>query len=309
MHGVKNLMRTLSFTILILVFGSPLHLFAESRVKIAEIIYKETSGFNFQKVDSILKIYEPNTEFNLDYELAVVNYYWWKIISGNNNERYSALLEKRVEDVMAKYSASKKKYDDRSLFLLISICAYNARVSLLDNSYLSALGDLSKYYSFLKISIGLENRYAPFLLTTGLYNYFYGLARERYPLLSPVLNQFQYGNKELGIVFLKKAALSKDWKISQEATYFLMKIAFDINSNYLEAEKYCRILLSNTPGNILYQQYMFRVFVATNRISSAEEKLKLMEKLAVNNSNLSDDERSFFVNQSKSELVNYYKEH
>jgi hypothetical protein len=281
---------------------------AESKGSVAQQIYLETTAFNFRNADSLIQMVLQHEKPDLEEELAMVNFYWWRLISGNENIKYGNLLKKRVENVFDRYSKTSLKGNDPSLFLIISICAYKARLSLLDNSYISALNNLSDYYSLLKLSFGRESRYAPFCLTSGLYYFFYGLARDRYPLLTPILSQFHSGTKDQGLTYIKIAAASNDWKISREANYFLMKIYFDIYKNYTEAEKYCKVLLNQCPGNLLYQQYMFRIFLATHRVFSAKERIKLMEFQAAHNPSLTLDEQKFFVSQCREELLSAEKE-
>lgn len=293
----------LSALLIFLITGTAANnLLAASKGSIAQQIYLETTAFNFHKADSLSNEALKSKKPDIELDLAIVNYYWWRLISGNENEEYGLLLKKKVESVFNRYSNVSLTGDDPSLFILISICAYKARLSLLDNSYISALSNLSDYYALLKLSFGHESRYSPFCLTSGLYYFFYGLARERYPLLSPVLNQFHAGSKDQGIAYLKIAASSNDWKISREANYFLMKIYFDIYQNYSESEKHCRLLLAQCPGNLLYQQYMFRILLATHRIYSAKERIKLMEHEASHNSSLTADEKTFLILQCRQEL-------
>lgn len=266
-------------------------------------IYRKTYQFQFKKVDSIIAANDHANSKDLAYNLAIVNFYWWKLISGTQNGKYSCQVSKRIETIENTYSHKKTKFQDEDLFLLISVFAYNARVSLIDNSYFAAISHLSEYYSFLKLSFGIEPRYNSFYLTSGLYYFFVGYGRDKMPLLKPLLYYYMPGNMVKGISYLKIAENSTDWKISQESKYFLMKINFDIFKDYTQAGKYCNQLLALYPENLLFQLYMFRISMALNQVTYAKNRLNIMERIARNNNQLTADEKSFYIKEAKAELV------
>jgi len=189
--------------------------------------------------------------------------------------------------------------------MLISIYAHSARVSLLDRSYYSALNDLSKYYSLLKQSFGREEKFNSFYLTSGLYYFFSGYARERLPLLTPFFYHYALGNKEKGIAYIKLAELTDDWKINQEATYFLMKINFDVKENYTEAARYCKKLMVIYPENLLFQLYHLRISLGLNRVNDAKTALSTIRKMAENNVQLTVDERNYYICNAEAVLAKY----
>lgn len=278
-----------------------------ANTELVDKIYKGTYHFQFKKVDSLILANDPAYKNNLEYNLALVNYYWWRLISGEKNDRFSTLVSERIEKIKAIYSKKKPIPENDQLFLLISIYSYSARVSLLDYSYYSALTDLSRYYSLLTKSFGHEEAYKSFYLTSGLYYYFAGFARIKMPYLAPILHYYTPGNIEKGIQYITKAEASGDWKISQEAKYFLMKINFDINENYTESAKYCKQLMAMYPENLLFQFYMLRISLAVNQETYAKGRLAIMERTAKSNNQLTADEKTFYIKQAKSELESFHK--
>jgi len=275
--------------------------------RLVDEIYKGTYHFHFQKVDSLILLNDLNHAKNLRYNLAVVNYYWWRLISGEENGKFSSMVSKRIEQIKTNFPAGKSGRNDEQLFMLISIYAYSARISLLDYSYYSALNDLSHYYSLLKLSFGKEEVYTSFYLTSGLYYFFAGYAKEKMPLLTPLLYLYTPGNMEKGIRYIKKAELSGDKEISQEAKYFLMKINFDVYQNFTESAKYCHQLMAMYPENLLFQLYMFRISLALDQVSSAKARLAVIESTARNNSQLTKDEKESYTRLAKKYLDAYYK--
>ncbi len=312
---MKNSMHTVARYFLLFVFSflfkavysaTPVN---SSESKVVDEIYKATYHFEFKRVDSLIHANDPYFTDDLEYNLAVVNYYWWRLVSGSQNGRFSGLVSTRIEKIRDLNSLTESKLQNEKLFLLISIYAYNARVSLLDYSYYSALSDLSHYYSVLKISFDKEEKYKPFYLTSGLYYFFVGYAKEKMPFLSPLLFFYTPGNTALGLQYIQTAETSEDLKISQEAKYFLMKINFDVYRNYVEAAKYCSQLMAIYPENLLFQLYRFRISLALDQVAYAKARLTIMENTAGFNHQLTADEKSFYIRQAKSELEAYTKGH
>jgi len=276
-------------------------------IKVVDEIYKATYHFHFQHADSLIHANDLFFKNNLKFNLAVVNYYWWRLISAEENSEFSTLVLNRIKKIKAIFKTDDSNKNDEQLFLLISIYAYSSRVSLLDYSYYSALNDLSHYYSQLKMSFGREEGYRSFYLTSGLYYFFAGYARDKMPLLSPILYFYTPGNMGKGIQYIKIADVSGDWKISQEAKYFLMKINYDVYGNYTEAAKYCNQLVAIYPENLLFQTYMFRISLALDQLVNAKARLLIIETTACNNNQLTAREKDSYIRQAKKELEAYYK--
>lgn len=272
---------------------------------IADQIYRETCSFNFRTVDSLISSNQKVHSLDLSYNLALVNYYWWKLISAESNKSYANLISGKIKNIELKYPVATIKIADPELFNLISIYAFKARVELKDYAYLAAINSLSRYYSFLKGSFGHENQFEPFLLTSGLYYFFAGLARDRYPIFAPILSHYQRGDILLGLYYLRKVSTSGDWKTRQEAEYFLMKIYFDIYKNYSESEKYCILLLNKYPNNLLYHQYLLTIRLASGQKQKAREELANIERLAYMNHQLSNNERDHYIKEARRELAKF----
>lgn len=267
-------------------------------------IYKHTLQFDFSTVDSLIQVNENQFSNNPAFNLAVINFYWWKLITGSQNVDFSVLINERIRKYGEHSSKIEDGSEDEELFHLISVYAYSARVKLLDNSYLAALGDLSRYNALLKKSFGRETEYEPFYLTSGLYYYFSSYARERVPVVSAFLADYSSRNMETGLRFLRKAARSENPVVYNEARYFLMKIAFDIQKNYPEAAKYCQSLLNDFPDNLLYQLYMIRINLGLGQAQRANIMISQLEKCAFGNQQLSMDEKTHFLNQARTEYRN-----
>ncbi len=279
----------------------------KGNTRVSDEIYSETYHFHFRKVDSLIMANDHLYRNDLLYNLAVINYYWWRLISGEQNGKFADLISERIQTIDDKYLKRNTKIEDEQLFMLISIFVFNARVNLITNSYFAAISNLSKCYTFLKISFGHEIEYNPFFLTSGLYCFFSGLAKERVPLLSPFLNIYSTGNMDVGIKYIKKATSSDDWVVRQEAQYFLMKIYFDVYKNYPESTIYCDKLIVRYPENLLFHQYKFKNDLAIGKMANASSRMMLMESIAKGNDQLTIDEREYYIKQVRLEFNEYVK--
>ncbi len=268
---------------------------------VAEEIYIETYHFRFNKVDSLISVYDSKYKDDLSYNLSVINFYWWKLLSSKQNNKYAELISERIETIEAKYIKRIEKPENDQLFLLISIFTFNARVNLINNSYFGAISNLSKYYSFLEISFGREPEYNPLYLTSGLYYFFAGLAKKRTPFLSPLLYFYTPGNMDLGLKFIRKAATSDRREIREEAEYFLMKINFEVFKNNSESAFYCNKLTEKYPENILFQLYKVKIELALGNQKEAKGIIGRIETNMKSSNQLTFDEKEYYLKLVKSE--------
>lgn len=275
------------------------------RNSVAAGIYQAATHFRFADAEELIRKNDGLFRHDPQYELAVINYYWWRFISGNDNRAFAGKINARIAGLRQAGQNEASPGDYPRLFSLVSAYAFEARVSLADYAYLKAMRSLSNYYALVKTSFGRETAYSPFYLTTGLFNFFAGFGRESYPVFRPVLGMYYKGTKEQGYQYLLKAASDNDPAVSQEANYFLMKINFDIFSDYAESEKYCRMLILRYPGNLLFQYYLFRIFLAGEQLSMARKQLLVISYYADKNPQLTADEKQYFVDEAKKEFRGY----
>ena len=260
----RNLMCTnYLYSLLILLFlQSPVS--AQSVAKPAEsavisTIFNLTYHNQFKSADSLLTLHQKLLENNVSYQVAVVNYYWWRLISGGQTKLYSSLFDKNIKKAIALVENNKTALTREQFFGLVSMYAFSARAKLLNYAYFSAQGDLSDYYATIKKTFDFEKTYSPFYLTSGLYYFFMGYARIKQPLLTPILLLYREGDVEKGIKYLVTASQSAYPTISTEGNYFLMKIYHDLLHRQDEAAKYCHALLLRFPDNLLFNYYHFTI--------------------------------------------------
>lgn len=269
-------------------------------------IYHAATCFRFKETALLIDKNIAETTKSPTENLAVINYYWWKLISGENNSGYAQKIYTKV-DALREYSEKNSSLmNDEMMFYLISVYAFEARVCLLDHSYRRALSSLSKYYSALKPAFGNEIKYPELNLTTGLFYFFTAYAREKMPLFAPILKTYYSGDKQRGYDMIVKATKVNNEIVSEQSMYFLMKINFDIYENYKQSETYCRKLIAVYPGNLLYEYYLFKIFLATDQKMKARDQILVLKYYSDHNRQLTYDESTFYTNNAKADFAKKY---
>lgn len=269
-------------------------------------IYHAATCFRFKEAALLIDKNIAESTKSPTENLAVINYYWWKLISDENNSGYAQKIYNRV-DALREYSEKNSSLmNDDMMFYLISVYAFEARVCLLDHSYRKALSSLSKYYSALKPSFGNEIKYPELNLTSGLFYFFTAYAREKLPLFSPILNTYYSGDKQKGYDMIVRASKVDNEIVSEQSMYFLMKINFDIYENYKQSETYCRKLIALYPGNLLYEYYLFKIFLATDQKMKARDQILVLKYYSENNRQITYDESTFYTNIAKTDFAKKY---
>jgi len=256
-------------------------------------LYDLTLHNRFRSADSLIKKMDRQLASDAAFQLGVINYYWWKYISSGHNEEYADLMAERLKLLESACAGKTESSGYHHLFLLITGYAFNARIALADKSYGQVVTLLSKYRHLVKQSFGKEADYPPFYLTSGLYNYVYAEATGKIPLL-PVFTKFNPEiEKKMGILYLRKAALSDNQLIKTEALYFLMKIKTELDPDLREAAFFCKVLNRNYPDNILFNFYQFKILFESGRQQEAVQSRKELEEKILK-SQLNAKEREYY---------------
>jgi tetratricopeptide (TPR) repeat protein len=250
----------------------------------------------------MIKISDQKFKNDLSYQLSVINHFWWKLVSAENSDHYAGLIEARLKQMESVAQSDKKQLENARLFAMITAYAFSARINLHNNAWFDALAKLSKYHSVIGQSFGRENEFPAFYLTSGLYYYFTAHARDKIPVVRLFLSNYTSKDKETGLAYLVKAASSNDFLIRNEAIYFLMKIAFEIDSNPAAALAYCNSLLKTTPENLLYQYYRYKIYINQGKMTSAREQYQQILRSAGRNNDINSDEKKYFVSLCEIDL-------
>lgn len=223
-----------------------------------------------------LKKTDPN---NPRTYLLEANYWWWKILSGEDTEGNYIKMEGCLDKAMSKIPKRKaKEYNDEELYNIINVYAYRSRIKLLQEKYIKGAQNLNTCIDFVEASFGKENRYELFKLTSGLYYYFVDYGYENYFLARAYLIFLPSGDKEKGLKFLKESAKSKDILVRTEACYFLMRTYCELEENYVEALNYLEPLTKLYPDNLLYRYHHCRILLFMNKKELALKQFNLLQE-------------------------------
>jgi hypothetical protein len=269
----------------------------------ANLLYKLGSNYQFRVADSLITANHLSAKSDPGFQLAAMNFYWWKLISGNQNEGYAQKIDSIMEQMVSQLKPLENKLENNQRFMLICAYAYSARIDLMHNSYGAAIAKLGRYHALIKPSFGQEEKYPAYYLTSGLYHYFTAYAKNSIPLIGSLILRYAEKDKETGLQYLKNASSSSDAIIRNEACYFLMRIAFDLHHNYPEAARYCDKLLAESPNNLRFHYYRVQINLALHQTFRAKQMIDQMQKIANQNPNLTPDEREYFVKMAKEELL------
>lgn len=269
----------------------------------AGLLYYLGSNYQFRSADSLIAANHPSAAYDPGFQLAAINFYWWKLISGNENAGYAQKIDSLLKQMASMVRPLNNKLENNQRFILICAYAYSARIDLMHKSYGEAITKLGRYHALIKPSFGLEEKYPGYYLTSGLFHFFTAYAKSNIPLIGILLGRYAEKDKETGWKFLKTAASSPDAIIRNEACYFLMRIEFDLHHNYPEAAKYCDKLLAKNPNNLRFHYYRVQINLALHQTIRAKQMIDQMKKIADQNPNLTPDEKDYFVKLAKKELL------
>lgn len=268
-------------------------------------IYTQIQLFNFRTADTLLqsKSISANNEVQ---QLARANFFWWLIVSGEDNDQNRKSYFNSSDLVLNKFNdTNPEKLKNEQLYIVITAYANKARIEGLNKNYFRGFSYINTCLRYIKRSFGKETEFEYFNLTSGLYNYYMATANKNFPLLLPYLALFPKGDLEKGIELLNKAASSADPALQTEAHYFLMKLYMEENK-FQNAEDHCLWLKKAYASNLLYTFYHFKILLDNNQKDAA---LKVMSELRLKemmHPQLTSGQRKYFSGLATEELRKYY---
>lgn len=252
--------------------------------------------FRFAEADSIISDLEQNFPDHYLSSVVRANYFWWKMISQQQNDEVeSNYLQSlmQVEDQLTHAAIhDNASYDD--LFYAIHLYAFRARLDLMNGDYFKALRHLNQSIGYISKTLGKEQQHQAFMLTSGLYNYLAGYGRREYPLLGLYTLMYPEGNMEKGLFQLKQAADGEELLVNTEANYFLMKIFFELENKPLQALEYAAILVDQYPDNLIFMYYYHRIAAGLELQAETEKSRSDYFKALKNNKQLSRSQLLYF---------------
>jgi tetratricopeptide (TPR) repeat protein len=202
--------------------------------------------------------------------LAMID--WWKILLDLDNESYDDIFFQKLEDVI--YQCDEILSDDSenvdALFFKGGAIGFRGRLRAYRESWIKAADDGREALPIVERASFLDPDNVDVQLGFGIYNYYASVIPDQYPLIKPLMIFFPSGDKAKGIEQLAKTA-SEGKYARYEARYFLMTLFYNNEGNFLEADKYADMLISDFPDNPTFQRWKGRIAVRKGNYPSASE--------------------------------------
>ncbi len=219
-------------------------------------IFSSIYNFRFDEAERLLMEAKKTPQSESWYYFASSNLDLWKIFAGDKDNELACSFKQNLSRLLTASDSLKSKHEQR--FLRIMHYSYKTRLSMTNKEYVAAFKAISKYYDLLEPTFE-QNGYMPFKLINGLYFYLIDYAGENYFLLRPFLRFYKSGDVTTGLNYLEASASCTNEILSTEATYFLMKIYFDLEDNPEKALPYAARLYKKYPGNFIFNLYYHKI--------------------------------------------------
>lgn len=269
-----------------------LHLKSENLNTEKELIYKNIYNLNFPAADSLLKTLKSKDPTFFYITKAYIN--WWNIIISKNNENYKSNYLKYLDSSYSSLGKTKiKQMSYEHIFYAINIYASKTRLKIMQKEYFKAILNLKDCIHFIEYSLGKENAYKEFNLTSGLYNYCIEYATTEYPFLFTINFFYPKGDKNKGLSQLNIASKNQSELINTEAAYFLYKIYFDLEKKYDFAEKNVEVLCNKYPLNHFFVYLHFTIKIENKKWEDALLLLNKIKMLSEYNKNITFEQKQY----------------
>ncbi len=264
-------------------------------------------NFEFVKADSLIGVMRKKYAMQPMTYLLSANYFWWMIISGEDNavNRLRFRQDLDLANTILK-SQPSDSLSNEELFILINTYSFKSRLELKQKNYLKGMYYVNDCIRYLKTSFGKEDEYEPFLFTSGIYNYFCDFGMQNYPVLYPSLLFLPEGDMKLGLKQLEKVSKSKEMLLSNEGTYFLLKIYLEMEKEPSKAVDYAEVLVNRHPNNIVYQYLLFKALISGDNYPQASKQLEAVNRAALTNPKLTPSQKEHFLKMAKEDLRGYF---
>lgn|GEM_PF-1145047 len=246
-------------------------------------------NFEFLKADSVLIQLKKNFNFSPWTYLFAANYYWWKIISGENSDGNINLFYSSLNTAKVRIGNSNT-YEHQ--FLRIIIYSLLSRYDVMNGKYVQTLIELKKNLPIIKNTLGKEKEFHGFYLTSGLYLYLTDVVYNNYYYLRPLLLFVPSGDKEKGLEFLSKK--HSDIVLDTESAYFLMKIYDEMEKKNKYTLHFAAKLANQYPLNYIFKEQYLRTLVRSRNNQLSQEELNAFKRQMLSNKQLSKAQTLYF---------------
>ncbi|MCC9168859.1 tol-pal system protein YbgF [Pontibacter harenae] len=207
---------------------------------------------------------------------------WWKIVPTNiQTIKYDGLFFAYMDTTIQKaeklYNEDEKNVE--AAFFLAAAYGFTARLHSERSNWRKATVASKHALEFMEKAKAGNGLSPEFLFGEALFNYYSIWIHENYTFLRPVLLFFPDGDKRLGLKQLRHVA-NTGFYTGTEASFFLMKIYANEESNMGESLKIAQRLATKYPDNAYFQRFYARALFVQGYFTSAEHlSFEILEKL------------------------------
>jgi len=242
-----------------------------------ETCLHHTYGFSFNEARAIqaeLALSTPGHPAPVFLEALIV--YWENfplIPSKEASRRFINLMNKTIE--LAK---QYEKYDQtyiESIFFDLFGRAFKAMYWADNGKSGKVIPQMGPMYRNTKKGFVLQEQFAEFYFSTGLYNYYIEAYPAAHPAYKPLVSFMHKGDRELGLKQLNKA-INQTVFLKVEAILFMSLIQLNYEEDLNSAAIYAERLVREYPGNIYYQGHLINILLHQHRFVQVNELLRAM---------------------------------
>jgi len=263
-----------------------------------EICLQHTYGFSFTEaraIQSDLALSTPGHPAPVFLEALIV--YWENfplLPTKEASRRFISLMNKTIE-LAKQYSKYDQTYIESVFFDLFGR-AFKTMFWADNGKSGKVIPLMGPMYRNTKKGFDLEEQFAEFYFSTGMYNYYIEAYPAAHPVYKPLVSFMHKGDRELGLKQLNHA-INHTVFLKVEAILFMSLIQLNYEEDLNSAAIYAGRLVREYPGNIYYQGHLINILLHQHRFGKVEELLAAMEQQSDSYSKMIRTLASAFMNE------------
>lgn len=249
--------------------------------------------FRFKKASEEVQIAKQLFPSNSLTYLAEVNLLWWLIITEPENKNHLINYQNTIDHAIGQIEQRKALQGNIDEFALMNLYAFRTRIDVGNGEYIKAARSLGSCIGRIEKSLGHEDEFEAFCLTSGLYLFATDYGSQKYPLLKLYTLLYPKGDEAKGLDLLARGFQSDDSILKVESAYFLMRIYAHVIDQPYAAFPFAAWLSKNFPENMIYQFYYYELLQIVDPnfdLTSFQPTIKLIEQ----NQQLSPAQKRYF---------------
>lgn len=190
---------------------------------------------------------------------------WWMIQIDSPDLAYDARFNTLIDEVLQRSNAllKKDKHDQEAKYLKSAALGLRGQFRIRRQSWLGAASDGKDSFDYIEELVEENPDNDDFYYGLGMYDYFFPLALERYPILKPILIIYPEGNKERGIARLERV-MRRGRFGRVEAAFALAKIFLLYEKNPARSLGFITWLRTEFPDNPLFHTFEANAYEQLN---------------------------------------------